>query len=42
MRRPQRPLTKVAVAMFQKQAGFVGADVDGLIGPKTMAALDAA
>ena len=35
-------LTKVAVATFQKQAGFVGADVDGLIGPKTLAALEAA
>ncbi len=36
------PLTKVAVAAFQKQAGFVGADVDGQIGPITLAALDAA
>ncbi len=36
------PLTKVAIAAFQKQAGFVGANVDGLTGPKTLAALEAA
>ena len=36
------PLTKVAVAAFQKQAGFIGADVDGVIGPKTLAALEKA
>jgi hypothetical protein len=36
------PITKAAVAAFQKRAGFAVADVDGLIGPKTTAALDAA
>ena len=35
-------LTKTALAAFQKQAGFVGADIDGKIGPKTLAALEAA
>ena len=34
------PLTKVAVAAFQKQAGFVGVDVNGQIGPKTLMALE--
>ncbi len=36
------PITKAAVAAFQKRSGFAAADVDGLIGPKTMAALGAA
>ena len=36
------PLTKVAVAAFQKQAGFAGGDVDGIAGGKTIAALAAA
>jgi hypothetical protein len=36
------PLTKIAVAAFQKQAGFVGVDIDGIAGGKTIAALAAA
>jgi hypothetical protein len=36
------PMTKAALAAFQRHAGFAAADVDGLIGPKTLAALEAA
>ena len=36
------PITRIAVAAFQKRAGFAGGDVDGQIGPKTLAALKAA
>jgi hypothetical protein len=35
-------LTKIAVATFQTRAGFVGVDVDGKVGPKTLAALETA
>jgi len=34
--------TKAAVIAFQKKAGFTGADVDGIAGPKTWNAIDAA
>ena len=36
------PMTERALAAFQRHAGFAAADVDGLVGPKTMAALAAA
>lgn len=34
------PTTRNAVIAFQKAVGFMGKDVDGMIGPKTWAALD--
>jgi hypothetical protein len=36
------PITRAALVAFQRHAGFAAADVDGLIGPRTMAALEAA
>ena len=36
------PMTTAALAAFQRHAGFAAADVDGLIGPKTLTALEAA
>jgi hypothetical protein len=36
------PITRAALAAFQRQAGFGAANVNVLIGPKTIAALDAA
>ncbi len=36
------PMTKAALAAFQRRAGFASADVDGLTGPKTLTALEAA
>jgi peptidoglycan hydrolase-like protein with peptidoglycan-binding domain len=34
--------TRAAVRQFQIKAGFLGADVDGIVGPKTIAALEKA
>jgi hypothetical protein len=36
------PMTKAAVKQFQVQVGFPSADVDGAVGPKTIAALQRA